>query len=45
MIVFLIVVGNQIANFQAPRYFLKPGAEWESYKKHSPDSGRYVYSK
>ncbi|VVA98894.1 unnamed protein product [Arabis nemorensis] len=30
---------KKIANFQAPRYFLKPGAELESYKKHSPDSG------
>jgi hypothetical protein len=39
IIVSLIVVDNQIANFQAPRYFLKPEAELESYKKHSPDSG------
>ncbi|ESQ47742.1 hypothetical protein EUTSA_v10019924mg [Eutrema salsugineum] len=30
---------KKIANFQAPRYFLKSGAELESYKKHSPDSG------
>ncbi|KAL1197430.1 hypothetical protein V5N11_012012 [Cardamine amara subsp. amara] len=30
---------KKIANFQAPRYFLKPVAEMESYKKHSPDSG------
>ncbi|CAA0383182.1 unnamed protein product [Arabidopsis thaliana] len=30
---------KRIANFQAPRYFLKPEAELESYKKHSPDSG------
>uniref|UniRef100_A0A1J3JVG7 OCEL domain-containing protein n=1 Tax=Noccaea caerulescens TaxID=107243 RepID=A0A1J3JVG7_NOCCA len=30
---------KKIANFQAPRYFLKPGAEWESYKKLSPDNG------
>ncbi|CDY62747.1 BnaC01g43650D [Brassica napus] len=27
-----------IANFQAPRYFLKPGTDSKSYKKHSPDS-------
>ncbi|XP_020889384.1 dentin sialophosphoprotein isoform X2 [Arabidopsis lyrata subsp. lyrata] len=30
---------KKIANFQAPRYFLKPEAELESYKKHSPDNG------
>ncbi|KAL0690456.1 hypothetical protein Bca4012_090134 [Brassica carinata] len=28
----------KIANFQAPRYFLKPGTDSKSYKKHSPDS-------
>ncbi|KFK39438.1 hypothetical protein AALP_AA3G244900 [Arabis alpina] len=30
---------KKIANYQASRYFLKPGAELESDKKHSPDSG------
>ncbi|CAN7074172.1 unnamed protein product, partial [Brassica oleracea var. botrytis] len=29
---------KKIANFQAPRYFLKPGTDSKSYKKHSPDS-------
>ncbi|KAG2306469.1 hypothetical protein Bca4012_084513 [Brassica carinata] len=29
---------KNIANFQAPRYFLKPEADLESYKKHSIDS-------
>ncbi|CAN8258567.1 unnamed protein product [Cochlearia groenlandica] len=28
---------KNIANFKAPRYFLKPGAELDSFKKHSPD--------